>query len=428
MSRTERLAHKAAESIVTQPPAWLVELRASGELPGCSFLDNDTILANADKSIGPSFGDTVQTEAIVQYIRRHRPHMVQVAEGPDYVSRSPGWSAWYVDSRAPERLLFAPAGDSPSFLWIPTKGTGDGIASALSGYFPDPWPTGADLPAMARGFMGYRDRVGVTHPLHGGDLPATRENLANYFNAVMFTQPGWWGSSCLDDPYPEGADTSLPLGGIPRLGLDLQVIGETAKEQDPGVPSMTWRTAQSRSYLSIEGHSGELFVGNVRYRPSNHPHVVEAMNAEFGCYFPLDLPVDVIGALLGFDFGTLDRWEGRLAKATNTPDVLGQLEIALALSYGDLDAVDRLRPYMTHDDPAARVEVLNMVASYQYLWILEEFARAEAEPRIGEQLQGILNGHGTGYGHPDVFAFDYDDEDEDYDDEDDEDDAEEGDD
>ncbi len=421
VSREERLARKAAEDIVAQPPQWLVQLRAGGEVPGCSFLDSDTILANAEKGIGPSFGDSMHTEAVVQYVRKHRPHMVQVAEGPDYVSRSPGWSAWYVDSRSPDRLLFAPAGDAPSFLWIPTEGTLDGIASALSGYYPDPWPTRADLPAVARGFMGYREHIGVQHPLYAGHLPATRENLANYFNAVMFVQPGWWGNSCLDDPYPRGADTSLPLGGMPRLGLDLQWIGETAKEQQPGVPSMTWRTAQSRSYLSIEGHRGELFVANVCYRPSNHPHVVEAMDAEFGCTFPLDLPVDVIGALLGFDFSTLDMWEGRLAEETNTPDIVGQLEIALALAFGDLDGVDRLRPHMAHDDPATRAYVLNLIGSYQYLWILEEFARTEPEPGLSEQLQKALNCHGTGYGHPDVFAFgygedDYDEEDEEEDD------------
>lgn len=409
MSREERLARKAAESIVDKPPAWLVRLRASGGAPGCSLLDDQTILANAEKGFGPSLGDPVQPEAVVQYIRKHRPHMVQVAEGPEYVSRSPGWSAWYVDSRAPDQLFFAPAGDGPPFLWIPTEGTPDGIASALSGYYPDLWPTRTELPAVARGFMGYRSQVGVKDPLYGGHIPATRENLANYYNAVMFTQPGWWGSSCLDDPYPEGPDTSLPLGGLPRLGLDLQVIGESAKEQAHGVPSMTWRTAQSRSYLSIEGHRGELFVANVRYRPSNHPQVVEAMNAEFGCPFPLDLPVDVIGALLGFDFSTLEMWESCLAKETEIGDILGQLEIALALSHGDLDAVERLRPYMDHEDPRARSEALNMVASYQYLWILEEFARSEPEPSLSEQMQRALNRNGTGW-QPDVFAFDYDDE------------------
>lgn len=405
MTRAERLASKAADSIVSNPPDWLVALRNQGPVPGCTFLDDETIIAYAGNSAGPSFGSGLQTEAVIQYTRKHRPHLVQVAGGPEYISRRPTWSAWYVDSRAPDGLLFAPAAGCAPFLWIPAEGSRDGVAHALAGYFPEPWPTRGDLPKVARGFMGYLDEVGVTHPLHDGMLPVNRENLTNYFGTLEFTQPGWWGGSCLDDPYPEGgADASLPLGGLPRLGLQLQVIGETAKKQSDGVPSMTWRTAQSRSYLGIEGHRGELLIANVRYRPSNHPQVIEAMNTEFGCSFPVDLPVDVVGALTGFDFVTIGDTESALAKEADPSGMLGHLEVALALSYGDMDAVERLRRYFDQSSPAYRAHTLNMAGAYHYLWILEEMAVTEPEPKISEQLQRILNKGGTGW-HPDVFAY-----------------------
>ncbi|WP_433185962.1 hypothetical protein [Actinoallomurus sp. CA-150999] len=402
MTKIEK-ARGAAARLVESPPGWLERLRAD-EGPvalGVTWLDAAAI---SDEEDGV-FDGIMHTEATAEYVREHRPHMVRVASGPQYAGMNglEGEAAWYVDMRRPERLLLAPSSSYPPFLWIPAGDTVDGMRGALGGLFPSPKPTRVTLPKTARGFMGYAGQIGVPNVYSGEFVPIDGLELDRYYTMNTFTELSSWGSAIIDDPYP---DEFVPP-------IQMMAAARDFKKQSPGVPAMTWRTAASGSYLSIEAHQGRLFVAEARYRPSPNPQVIEEMNAEFGSTFPTDLPVDVVGALIGFDFRPLDLWERELAVEEEPGHILGKMEIAVALAHGDLDAVDRLRPYFRHDAPGVRAALMNFALAYNLDSLLEELVLTETEEEIAEQLHRILD-EGTGNSHPDIFeegaAWDEDDE------------------
>lgn len=416
MDRAQTLSRKAVAKAQQSPPDWLVALRgdpASTTL-GVTWLDDAGIAEDAENVEERPSDWGLHTNATMQHIRLNRPHLVEVGSGPEFTRRGmgvAGEAAWLIDTRDPRQLLFAPDRDYRTFLHVPAGTTAETMAQVLSSYFPSPRPTRLTLPKVARGFLGYLERLSVPSP-YSGQLEAVNGlTLDRYFTMNGYTEVSSWGSAYPDDPYPEESLPMLQLAGISR----------EASQQGDGVPSMTRRTAHSGSYLTFEAHFGQLLVGEVRYRPTSHPQMVEAMNAAFGSYFPTDLPVDVIGALMGFDFMTIDMMEQELARETDPGNVLGQLQIATALTYGDLDAFARLRRYFDHEDASYRAQALNFLLPYNYEFLLEELVLTEPDAELAGQVQRILN-EGISNRHPDAFegGDDYDDDHEDDEDEDDE--------
>jgi len=413
VNRAQTLSRKASGRLVADPPAWLTVLRRdpATQALGVTWHDDDTIVRETDEADERPSDWGLHTQATMQHIRLNRPHMVPVASGPQYTGRGMGietGAVWYVDSRDPSQLLFAPSPAYPTFLHVPGGTTADEMAGVLRGFFPLPRPNRLTLPKVARGFMGYLEHLGVPSPYTGQVEGIDGLTLDRYFTMNLYAEAGSWGSAYYDDPYPEEF----------RRPIEMIGIGREAMKQADSVPSMTWRTAHTGSYVTFEAHHGELLVGEVRYRPNTYPEVVERLNAAFGSYFPTDLPVDVIGTLLGFDFQTIDMLERELDEETDLGDKLGQLHIAVALAYGDLDALARLRPYFHDDNGSYRSQAMNFLLPYNYEWLLEELVLTEPAEQLRNQLDRMLD-RGINSNHPDIFDGDsaYDD---DYDDDSDE--------
>jgi len=408
--RALTLVRAAVAALRADPPDWLTALRADPATVGLglSWLDDDAITEAAEDAPERPSDWSLHTAATQQHIRLNRPHLVPVATS-SHPSRGfadmASTAYWYVDGRAPERLLFAPDPNYPTFLHVPVGTTAGDVAEVLAGFFPDPPPTRTAFTKVTRGFMGYREDHSVPSPYNGGLEAIDGLTLDRYYTMNVFSHGNSWGSAFPDDPYP----------AEPLDMLQLTAFGREALKQDDGVPSKTWRTAHSGSYVTVEIHKEALLVGEIRYRPGNRPEVVADLNARFGSTFPTDLPVDAVGMLLGFDFQTADIAIGDVPTVEDLGERLGALQIALAVTYGDLDGLDRLRPHLTHEDPRFRVRALNMLLDYNYEFLLEELVLAETEATIVEQTQGFLD-EGIGARHPDAFegeGDDYDDEDED---------------
>ncbi|WP_329521980.1 hypothetical protein [Spirillospora sp. NBC_01491] len=407
---TIKRAGRAAARLAGDPPDWLVRLRAD---PGAAALgvawpDESALREEAEREEEHVSDGIMHTDATIGHVREHRPHMLRVASGPGYAGTN-GFeheAAWFVDTREPDGLLLAPSASYPTFLWIPAGTTVDGMRGALGGLFPTPRPTRVTLPKTARGFLGYAHQIGVPNVYDGTFGPIDGLELDRYYTMNTFTEVQSWGSAILDDPSPDEALS--PLQAMARF--------RECREQSPGVPSMTWRTSASGSYVSIEAHMGRIFVAEARYRPNPNPEVIERMNAEFGSAFPTDLPVDVVGALIGFDFQTLEVWERELAVEEDPGHVLGKMEIAVALAHGDLDAAERLRPHFAHRDPGVRAPLMTFALNYNLEFLLEELLLTEPDEQMAEQVHRILD-RGTGDAHRDLFeeGADWGDEDEDED-------------
>lgn len=407
--RAPTLVRAAVAALRDDPPAWLTALRADPATVhiGLSWLDDDAVAEAAEEAPERPSDWSRHTPATQQYIRLNRPHLVPVA-----TSRHPSrafadatdTAYWYVDARSPERLLFAPDPNYPPFLHVPVGTTAAEVAEVLEGFFPDPLPTRTTFTKVARGFMGYLEHHTVPSPYSGGLEAIDGLTLDRYYTMNVFSHGHSWGSAFPDDPFP----------AEPLNMLQMAAFGREALKQDDGVPSKTWRTAHSGTYVTIEIHKGALLVAEVRYRPSNRPQAVADLNARFGSTFPADLPVDAVGMLLGFDFQTTDMTIADVPTVEDLGERLGALQIALAVTYGDPDGLDRLRPYLRHEDPRFRVHVCNMLLDYNYEFLLEELTLTETEAEIAEQTHGFLN-QGIGARHPDTFeggAYEYEDEDE----------------
>ena len=166
---------------------------------------------------------------------------------------------------------------------------------------------------------------------------------------------------------------------------------QVAQQARGHVWSLTRRTRHSRSYLTIEVHHGDLFVAEVRYRPSPHTGVVEAMNAHFGCDYPPDMPVDAVAALLGFQFDGSADLETELSRTLDPEQLAALLYVLSALRHDDLGALPLWRRYLDHPDPEVRSAIVDVAVAYNYEVLLEEMSLRESDPDLRAEIETLLD-------------------------------------
>jgi hypothetical protein len=81
-----------------------------------------------------------------------------------------------------------------------------------------------------------------------------------------------------------------------------------------GGASLSSYTVCTQSRATYELHYGAAYVWNVAYRPAPHAEAVRCVNEAMGIdLYPLDMPVDLLGCMLGFQWLTRDVVEKNLA-------------------------------------------------------------------------------------------------------------------
>jgi hypothetical protein len=323
--------------------------------------------------------------------RRHAQQLLAerraVARGPARPSRDGETEPvlMFVDREQPDRIYLALSAAYPPFLWIDVGTTEGSLQRALSEFFPCPRTTRMTMRNVARGFMGYRLRFSVPSHYTQGVEPANAAEIGRHFAVNPYVEAGSWGSAHDDDPWPD------VIPDQPGYALKMSTRQRRVSAQAPGaVWSVSWRTRHSRAYISIELHHRDVFIAQVRYRPSDHPHAIEGMNATFGCDYPTDLPVDAVAALLGFQFDAAEDLQARLESSTDPHEIAGLLTVLSALRHSDLAVVGLYRRYMSHPDPVVRATVCNVFATYNYESLLEEMSIIEPEAEIRAQIDALL--------------------------------------
>lgn len=331
---------------------------------------------------------TIHTEATVALSRDLLSRRRLVARGPSSKTREgiDEPSLLFVDVADPDRLYLALSPTYPPFLWLEVGTTRTELEQALREFFPRPRRDRSDMPGCARGFIGYRLRFGVPNPVTGELDPADVAELDRHFTLNPFVESASWGSAFYDDPWPD------EIPDQPGLMLKLTARQRAVAEQAAGaVWSVTRRTRHSRSYLSIELHHREIFVAQVRYRPSPQRDVIRRVNAHFGCDYPEDLPVDALGALLGFAFDQNRDLEERLEVTSAPEELAGLLLVLSALRHGDLGMVSIYRRYLTHPEPMLRATLCNILVALNYESMLEEMSVTEKDPELRTQIERVLD-------------------------------------
>ncbi|MFI6283319.1 hypothetical protein ACIBCM_00955 [Streptomyces sp. NPDC051018] len=316
-----------------------------------------------------------------------------VGSGPGVTTRLFGADVpveWYLDpSEQPSRLWCALGDFYGPRLWIPVAPEPAALAEVIGRSHPKPALRRTDMPRFTRGFLGLRGDVKVPHIYSGDLVEINGHDLDRYFTLVQYVEHEAWGSSLLDDPLADDIEFVNPLVMAASLASD------TSQAQLRGrIPSKTWRTLHSRSYLSFEIQSQHSVYVSVRYRPSppSHHQVVERINAETSNDFPPDLPLDVIGAVSGFTYHS----ERELEEMLKAPESPGQLADALRIFAGfwagDLRRSRLLGEFADHPAPEVRTRLARIAYWYGYRWLADELALTETEPSVRLQMENIALG------------------------------------
>jgi hypothetical protein len=291
---------------------------------------------------------------------------------------------WYLNPDKPDVLWCALDSSYPAWLWIPVEPTPAAFAEVLSASHPTPKLRLTELNRTAHGFIGYTTDVKIPNVYSGEFVHFNGHDLDRYMTMVHYTEVDSWGSYQLDDPMKDHVEPVSPLvmTAFKRNNMTgAQMIGR--------IPSMTWRTLHSRSYVSFEVHQRDLLCAAVRYRssPESHQRVVARLNDEFGMDFPVDMPLDAIGTLTGFEFGR-ERVLGHYLTEPETPGHLAAgLRVFAALWSGDLRETLRLRAFAGHEAPQVRASLCRLANWYGYRFLLEDLAFASTDPDAVSQLE-----------------------------------------
>lgn len=321
---------------------------------------------------------------------RIREGKLLVGTGPSVTMRGLGIDVdahWYLDPDEPERLWCALGHFYDPRLWIPVEPNPDALSEVLSSSHPKPGLRNADLPGFVRGFLGFRQEVSLPNVYSGEMVPFNGLDLDRYTTMMRYLEQSSWASSWQQDPYQDDFEAMAPLvlGAYEREHrLKAQRLG--------WVPSMSWRTLHSRSILSFEIHARALVCAAVRYRPtpkSHHP-VVERINSALNLGYPVDLPLDVVGALTCMDFQTADDLAHLLDEPESDQHLATAIQVFGALWHGDLRSTLRLREFAGHTEPSVRHAVLRVAADYNYRFLIEEVMLTTTDPESLEQLEEYL--------------------------------------
>ncbi len=375
-----------------EAPAWLLTIARDPQLGslGVQVLSAEAARARSESLLqayerGPA--GTMHTPATLAYAREILGAVVPIASGPSVMTRDRTrvTMLWAYD-RDGDRLLLALSEAHPPFLWLPAGRDVASMRDALADFVPRPDLPRVELPAQVRGFIGYRLQFGVPSPYTGELEPANAAELDRHFALNPFVEAGAWGSSVRDDPWP------VELPEQPRLQLGLSAREQQVTRQLQGrVWSISRRTRHSRSILTIELHHRDVFVAEVRYRPSRHGAVVDRLNARFGSEYPRDLPLDVVAALLGFRFESAGDLQSQLEHERDPDVVAGLLQVISALRHSDPGVTTLYRSLLVHPDASVRSMLYNILLAHNHESLLEEATVSEPDDALRAQIEGVLD-------------------------------------
>lgn len=309
-----------------------------------------------------------------------------VAYGPLFHKRFVGdrASQFYVDPRRPDKVIFAPSQDVPAVLWVSVDADPTSVRRLLEEHFPGKPVSALEFPCTLRAFMGRVTDLRLPDPLAGADVPAMPAVLDRHWLSSPVVDEPCWGSEFVEDPLPPRIEPSeSPTYMVHQTrAARAQAKGATAR--------FTRRTLFTCSHLAIEMHDEADYVWEVKFKPNPYPEVIERLNAVCRTALPRELPIDVAGAVLGFEFQSAEVIESRLRRAALPEEIITELQHLAAVRHVDVMVADVLRSYIGHDDVFVREAVANLAVSYNWMFVLEDLAVRETHPELASFLAEAL--------------------------------------
>ncbi|MEC9399232.1 MAG: hypothetical protein VYE40_02905 [Myxococcota bacterium] len=236
--------------------------------------------------------------------------------------------AWYIDQNNPDVIWLAASSSVPPAYWIDVELSADAMIQALESLMPPP----EEAPRKEiRAIMGYEQELAVPNVYSGELEEASPEALTNFwiFSPFRFAV----------------------MNG--------------------------WSTYFSRSWAGYDMHAGGLYVWNVDYVPAKHHRVIERISQAHGLPFPEDMPLDLVGVLVGFQFATRELLQNEMEDAINE-EYVGDLLVSLAaLRYDELGLEEFVRPYMSHEREDVRRAAIHVCYAYGLGDLMQEAIASE---------------------------------------------------
>lgn len=246
----------------------------------------------------------------------------------------------YVNLSDPSTVRLAPSSEFPAMLFTQVGSSPAEVAEALRVLFIDVPKSVHELPKVARAFMGYLNGVRVPSPYSGEFEQAGPHELDRHFDSSPALDPMVWGSAYDDDPWP----SSMPGVGVLQL-IHLTRLRRAQREGVGAVARFTRRARFSGAHVAYELHYGKrvpLYVWRISYRPNPYPEMIRRFNRIAGTSYPVDLPVDVVAGLMGFDWTERGDLEAGLAQAGTLSEAVPFWLVLAAVRHEDPGFVDDL--------------------------------------------------------------------------------------
>ncbi len=373
---------------------WMAAFRQDDRLErlGVEWLSkarSDRISVNLEVDYEDGPLGTMHTATTLDRSRELLETRVAVAQGPGSRTREGVLEPCilFVDAARPrDGLWLALSSSYPPFLWLRVAPNVDELAAVLAEFFPRPRRSRVDMSRHARGFVGYRSRFVVPSPVTGGLEPATLVELQRHLAINPFVESVCWGSAYAEDPWPDEIPDQPNV--VHKIAEHQRMV---ARQERGHAWSLTWRTRHSRSYLTIEVHHHDIYVAQLRYRPSTHSEAVESMNTHFGCDYPADMPIDAVAALLGFQFDGARDLEAQLPTATDPEHLAGLLLVLSALRHEDLGVLELYRRYVDHPATVVRSTVGDIAVAHNHEVLLEEMSVREPDAELRTEIEALLD-------------------------------------
>jgi hypothetical protein len=198
-----------------------------------------------------------------------------------------------------------------------------------------------------------------------------------------------WGGAYDDDPWP---DVMPAVGALQLVNLSRERRGQLRGS----VARLTHRAQFSRAHVGYEIHApsrSPFYVWNIRYRPNPFPRTIERANRVLGTDYPTDLPADVVAALIGFDWFSVETLRELAAKA-DPGAAPAYYEAMAGIRSNDLSMTSELFDFVRKPDTTlgARARIANVCLDYGWRALLEEMALFEANQDLRAQMVRILGG------------------------------------
>lgn len=248
--------------------------------------------------------------------------------------------ALYADAARPGTLWYAPNPEMPAALFVPVRADAASVRAVLDEY------AGERPRVPIRAWMGFGSGLRIPDVYSGELVEVDDHELERFF---VFS---------------------------------------------PVASSLSRRTYFSGSRFAWEVHAEDLYVWDLEYPPCATSEPVLTRFKEITGYadLPLDMPVDLVSAIHGFEFATSASLVARIARESDPRTIAAIFSVLAAIGWRELATAELLRRHLRDDLQLAR-RIASLAITYRWERLAWELGLAAGDAEFRAKLGEVLAGY-----------------------------------